>query len=113
MATLTGGGTKAYPDAMSVYLAEVLQAAPRLLSALDRESYSPTFGSFDREHWGWKFRDFPVTMLQIAQYPLAQLWKLGVRANPYYGNPRLLEWIVGSMRWTLHSRSTAAARSIP
>lgn len=86
---------------MPVYLSEVLDAAPRLLSMLDRERHSPTAGCFDRDHWGWKFRDFPITMLQIAHYPLALLWAQRAPGNPYYRNSRLLEWILGSVRWTL------------
>jgi GNAT superfamily N-acetyltransferase len=76
-----------HSDGSLLYLSEVVQAAPRLWSALDRENGSPTYGSFYREHWGWKFRDFPITMLQIAHYPLAQLWRLATASNPYYGNP--------------------------
>jgi hypothetical protein len=94
-------GNTPSPGPGSVYLAEVLEAAPRLLSMLDREPHSPTSGCFDRDHWGWKFRDFPITMLQIAHYPLAQLWALKAPDNPYHQNPRLLEWIVAALRWTL------------
>lgn len=97
------------PDSESVYLSEVLAAAPRLLSTLDREPHSPTYGSFDREHWGWKFRDFPLTMLQIAHYPLSLLWKLPAPENPYAGNVRLLEWILAGVRATLRRQRREGA----
>jgi hypothetical protein len=81
------------------YRAFVLRAVPRLLGTLDRDPLSPTFGSFDREHWAWKFRDFPVNMLQTGLLPLAMLYTS--RSNPYAGQERLLEWILGAIDATL------------
>lgn len=84
----------------AAYASIVLPQVPRLLGMLDRERDSATFGSFDREHWGWKFRDFPLTMLQIAAYPLAQLWRYPMEGNIYHRNARLREWIEGALRET-------------
>ncbi len=73
--------------------------ADRLLGALDRDHTSDTAGCFDRDHWAWKFRDFPLTMLQSAVYPLAQLWAL--KEQPPYGdNSRLLTWIITALDYT-------------
>ena len=68
---------------------------------LDREPYSASYGSFDREHWNWKFRDFPITMFQAALYPMALLWRYPFQDNPYFQNPRLREWIEAGIESTL------------
>lgn len=80
-----------------LYRTGVLDAMPRLLGQLDREALSPTWGSFDRDHWAWKFRDFPVTMLQAGVLPLAWLWRDSGPGNPIAGQPRALEWIQGAL----------------
>lgn len=83
------------------YLAFLEGAPERLLGMLDREPHSPTLGSFDREHWAWKFRDFPLGMLQGAAYPLALLWRHPFADNPYFRNPRVLEWLFAAIEETI------------
>ncbi|MGH9795838.1 MAG: hypothetical protein ACRD5G_13795 [Candidatus Acidiferrales bacterium] len=87
--------------ASTPYLSMVWPRVPALLGQLDREPQSVNAGSFDREHWGWKFRDFPMTMLQTAVYPLALLWRHPLPGNQYHRNARVLEWIERGMRATL------------
>jgi hypothetical protein len=84
-----------------IYWPEVMSASGRLISQLDREPQSASYGSFDREHWAWKFRDFPIGVLQCAAYPLAMLWKFPLAGNPYYANERVLDWIVASIEKTI------------
>lgn len=79
----------------------VLAAAPRLLGLLDREPPSPTAGSFDRGHWAWKFRDFPINIAQASMMTLAQLWRADWPDNPYRGHDRLARWIGSSIERTL------------
>lgn len=89
------------PQAVREYTAALRGVPERLLGMLDRERHSATAGSFDREHWAWKFRDFPLGMLQSAIYPLALLWRHPLPENPYFGNSRLLEWICAAMDQTI------------
>ncbi len=89
------------PERARWYAPPALAQLPRLLSGLDRERHSASYGDFDREHWSWKFRDFPLGMLQTALYPLALVWRYPLPENPYHRNPRLLEWIVAAMEQTL------------
>src|SRR4030095_3037466 len=89
------------PDAGAVYLRQAIAAVPRLLAGEDRQPESATYGSLDRDHWGWKFRDFPVTMLQAATYPLALAWRAPGPDNPYRDNPLLLGWIRGALEHSL------------
>jgi hypothetical protein len=84
-----------------ILVAEVKRHAPRLLATLDREPGSETHGSFDRTHWGWKLRDFPVTMLQYGLVPLARLYAGAVPGSGYEGNERLRGWIDGGLQHLL------------
>lgn len=93
----------------TIYASEVFTAAPRLLGLLDREAYSISYGSFDREHWGWKFRDFPITMLQTAVCPLAMLWRYPLPGNLYYQNGQVLNWIEGVINNTCDRQHTNGA----
>ncbi len=81
------------PVMPGLYASLALAQTPRLLAAIDRQPHSRSFGSFDRQHWGWKFQDFPANMLQIAMYPLALLWRHPFQDNPYHQNPQLLTWV--------------------
>jgi hypothetical protein len=85
---------------ISVYLSEALLQVPRLVSKLDRERHSASYGSFDRDHWAWKFRDFPITMLQTGIYPLALLWRFPFAENHYYRNPGVLKWVEAAIENT-------------
>lgn len=86
------------PARAAVYAPPVLSHAPRLLSTLDRDPASADYGGFDRDHWAWKYRDFPVTMLQLGVQPLARLWRYPLPDSDYHRDPALLEWILGSLR---------------
>lgn len=48
-------------------------ATPRVLSWLDREPFSPTYGSFDRSFWSWKLVDHASARFQQAIFTLAHL----------------------------------------
>ncbi|MGQ4647885.1 hypothetical protein [Lyngbya aestuarii] len=43
---------------------------PRVLTQLDRDPDSPTFGCFDRNYWHYKIRDFPSSILQQGVFTL-------------------------------------------
>ncbi len=93
------------------YMPDVLRAVPRLLHELDREPRSLSYGRFDRQHWGWKFRDHPLGMLQTAAYPLALLWRFPLPDNPYHRSERLLGWIEGAFEETLERQHRSGAFS--
>ncbi len=77
----------------AIYAPLALAEVPRLLGKLDREPHSRTYGSFDRENWAWKFRDFPIGVLQWAgMLPLAWLWKLDLPGSSWRGSPALEQW---------------------
>ncbi|MDJ0737329.1 MAG: hypothetical protein QNJ47_25245 [Nostocaceae cyanobacterium] len=43
---------------------------PRVLTQMDRDSDSPTFGCFDRNYWHYKIRDYPSSILQQGIFSL-------------------------------------------
>lgn len=88
-------------ESASFYGRAALAQAGRLLSLLDREADSISFGSWDREHWGWKFRDFPLGMPQTGIHPLALLWKYDFPGSSFRDNSRLLDWILAILSHTL------------
>lgn len=93
----------------AAYASLALSAIPRLLGKLDREPLSLTHGSFDREHWSWKFRDFPIGPLQMGMCPLALLWRQPFAGSSYCGSARLRDWIVGCIEHTLTRQKRAGA----
>ncbi len=50
----------------SIYLDEFNRVACQAFSMWHREPASPSFGSFDRQYWGWKAKDFSDATLQYA-----------------------------------------------
>ncbi len=77
-----------------------IPCAGRALSLLDRNSYSKTFGCFDKYYWHFKLKDFPSSSYQMGVEFLARLWNLPVKDNVFYKNPQLLAWIQAGMAYT-------------
>jgi hypothetical protein len=73
----------------------LVAAMPRIFSLLDKNPYSPTFGSFDRKYWQYKILDFPSGMQQELVLPLAYVWTTGFEGNRYHQLPRIREYLVG------------------
>jgi hypothetical protein len=82
-----------------VYRNPILEQAPRVLSLMDRELLSPTAGCCDRTYWAWKFVDFPGSRFQEGLCVLGFLYATEMEDNPYFHNPRLLEWIGNGVRF--------------
>lgn len=79
------------------YAAHALAQMPRLLSRMDREACSKTYGGFDRTFWGWKFTDFAGSRFQESLY--AMTWFYTTPKNIYYQNDRILEWIKAGFQY--------------
>lgn len=86
-------------DSFSIYLKEVLEQIPRILSHQDRDPLSPSYGSFDRKYWGWKYKDFSDATLQCALDPLLKVWDFRSPENPYYRNESLFQWITAGVEF--------------
>lgn len=87
-----------------IYGNYVLKNVPRLLSQLDRDKNSYTYGCFDRNHWHYKIRDFTSMVLQQGSLTLAQLYSNDFRDNIYYGNERIKEWAIASINFWMENQ---------
>ncbi len=50
----------------SIYLEEAEKVARQSFSMWNREPASSSYGSFDRQYWGWKYKDFSDATLQYG-----------------------------------------------
>jgi hypothetical protein len=73
--------------------AEALAQIPKILTLLDRNAHSPTYGCCDRNYWHYKIIDFPSGMAQEFVWPLALAWQTNSEANPYYQSAVLRDWV--------------------
>ena len=72
---------------------EALQQIPTILTLLDRNRHSPTYGCFDRNYWHYRIIDFPSGMAQEFVLPLALAYSLDIPDNPYYQQASIKEWV--------------------
>ncbi|MDQ3556706.1 MAG: hypothetical protein M3409_07995, partial [Gemmatimonadota bacterium] len=80
-----------------------LAQIPRILTLLDRNPHSPTFGCFDRNFWHYKIIDFPSGMAQEFVWPLALVWASDLPDNPYRRDPAVREWVEAGIRYAARS----------
>lgn len=66
---------------------------PRVLTQMDRDRDSPTFGCFDRNYWHYKIRDFPSSILQQGVFTLEAIRK-GIVA---WQAPLIESWSVAAI----------------
>ncbi|MCK4532852.1 hypothetical protein KAU39_03620 [bacterium] len=76
---------------------KIITNIPRLLSLLDRNKFSPTYGCFDRSYWHYKVVDFPAATYQQGVLVLALLYKNQFSENLYYKNNKILDYISAGM----------------
>lgn len=90
-----------------IYERKIDNQAARLLSLIDRETFSPTRGCMDRTYWAWKFTDFPGARFQEGVCALAYLWSSDIGSTQYQQNEQLLSWIESAIRfWMKIQRSS-------
>jgi len=88
---------------------QLLQAVPRLLTQLDRDPDSPTFGCFDRDFWHYKIRDFASIVLQQGVLILDTLYHFPFPGNFLYRQPTVLSWIDGSLAFWAGAQLSSGA----
>jgi hypothetical protein len=69
--------------------------ARRVLTQLDRDPDSPTYGCFDRNYWHYRVRDFPSSILQQAVAVLGAAYKGHVDLGTNRG--RVLDWSIAAI----------------
>jgi len=73
------------------YAREAMRSLPKLLTLIDRNQYSRTYGSFDRSFWHYRTMDFPCGMSQEFVLPLAMVYAGEFVDNPYYQKKRVAQ----------------------
>ncbi len=76
-----------------LFAQEALAQIPKILTLLDRNLHSPTYGCFDRNFWHYKIIDFPSGMAQEFVLPLALAYSLEIPNNPYYLQEMIHKWV--------------------
>jgi hypothetical protein len=76
-----------------LFAREALAQIPKILTLLDRNPHSPTYGCFDRNFWHYKIIDFPSGMAQEFVLPLTLAYQTGMPDNPFYEQSAVQEWV--------------------
>ncbi len=82
---------------------EAIAQIPKLLTLLDRNVHSPTYGCFDRNFWQYKIIDFPSGMAQEFVWPLALAYDTDLPGNPFYRQPVLPQWVEAGILYAARS----------
>ncbi len=83
----------------NVYTYLAYSQIPRLLTLLDRNPASSTYGCFDRRFWLDKVEDFPNALPQMGVYPLAFCYKYKFSKNVFFENPVMRDWAISAISW--------------
>ncbi len=82
-----------------LFAQKALAQIPKLLTLLDRNQHSPTYGCFDRNYWHYKILDFPSGMSQEFVLPLALAYSTQFHANPFFQQKAIREWVQAGIRF--------------
>lgn len=97
---------KQSPDLATLFGEALERIAPRVLTQVSRDPGSPTYGSFDRNWWHYKIRDFSSIILQQGAYFLWELAKLDEFADRRESLQRLAA--AGAHFWARRARCHGA-----
>ena len=86
-----------------LFAREALAQIPKILTLLDRNPHSPTYGCFDRSFWQYKVLDFPSGMSQEFVYPLALAYYTDIDHNPFYHQSVIIDWVEAGILYAAKS----------
>lgn len=86
-----------------LFAREALAQIPKILTLLDRNPHSPTYGCFDRNFWHYKTKDFANGKMQELVLPLALVYDLPISDNPYYQQPAIKNWVEAGIIYNVDS----------
>ena len=84
---------------MKGYIQYILNNAPRVMTQVDRDSDSLSYGSCDRNYWHLKIRDFSSAILQQTALSMALLYHLDFRGNYFHADSHMREWSISALRY--------------
>lgn len=88
-----------------VYARVILDEMPRLLSLIDRNPKSETYGCCDRNYWQYKTNWFCDARMQEVALTLALVYSNKYPSNVYYKHPKIREWAIVVMRFWAKSQN--------
>ena len=91
------------PALRDQYASAALAEIPRLLGAVDRNPFRPTYGCLDREYWHYRTAGFPSGMHQEGCLALALVYTRPLPGNRWHGEPRVRELAVAAIRFAARS----------
>ena len=86
-----------------LYLSAALAEIPRLLGAIDRNAFRPTYGCLDRQYWHYRTSSFPSEMYQEGTLALAMVVRLPLPGNRWHADPRVRDLAVAALRFSARS----------
>lgn len=86
-------------DLKNPYVPIVLHLVPRILTNLDRDEDSPTYGCFDRNFWHYKVHDYSSTVLQQCSLTLALVYKYWFEGNIYYNSEMIKGYAIAGVKF--------------
>lgn len=87
----------------NLFAQAALAEIPKILTLMDRNPHSPTYGCCDRNFWQYKIIDFPSGMSQEFALPLALAYHLDLPHNPFYQQPTMRAWAIAAMHYAAKS----------
>ncbi len=72
---------------------------PLVMTQIDRDRHSKTYGCCDRNFWHLKIRDFPSAILQQSGLALAIAYLTDFEGNICYHNENVKEWAAATVRY--------------
>lgn len=81
----------------SIYNEIMIKMIPKVLTQVDRDKDSKTYGCCDRNHWHLKTRDFSSAILQQVGLAIAELYLHDFEGNVLYNKPEAREWAVATL----------------
>ena len=87
------------PNLRDAYAKASVSQIPRILTNMDRNPLSKTFGCLHRDYWMDKTSDFPDAVRQYGVHALALVYKHDLPGNTYQGQPRIRDWAIAGMSY--------------
>jgi hypothetical protein len=86
-----------------LFARDAIAQIPKILTLLDRNPHSPTYGCFDRNFWHYKIVDFPSGMAQEFVFPLALAYDTDIPDNPFYRQVVICDWVEAGILYAARS----------
>ncbi len=87
----------------NIFAQLALEKIPKILTLLDRNPHSPTYGCFDRNFWQYKIIDFPSGMSQEFVLPLSLAYQTNIPNNAFYQQLILKDWVEAGILYAAKS----------